>query len=157
MGNPFLLRSNVAEGVWAFYHFSWSEQMRRWTISLINRREPLWAWLVAMVFTATVAAQTGKAPTVVMAPVSPVAAPRTARTVVNLNFRVPHGFHINSNTPKSEFLIPTTLKMTNLGKREIGWPFNLEADIISKQIVQFLERRAAPSPRYSGERAGERG
>ena len=38
-------------------------------------------------------------------------------------------------------LIPTTLNMTTLGRREIGWPFNLEADIISKQIVQFLERR----------------
>src|SRR5438067_10457773 len=38
-------------------------------------------------------------------------------------------------------LIPTTLNMTNLGKREIGWPFNLEADIISKQIVHFLEQR----------------
>jgi riboflavin synthase len=38
-------------------------------------------------------------------------------------------------------LIPTTLNLTNLGKREIGWPFNLEADIISKQIVHFLEQR----------------
>jgi riboflavin synthase len=40
-------------------------------------------------------------------------------------------------------LIPTTLNRTNLGKREIGWPFNLEADIISKQIVHFLEQRQA--------------
>ena len=31
--------------------------------------------------------------------------------MVNLNFRVPPGYHINSNTPKSEFLIPTALKM----------------------------------------------
>jgi riboflavin synthase len=38
-------------------------------------------------------------------------------------------------------IIPTTLKLTNLAKRQVGWPFNLEADIISKQIVQFLERR----------------
>lgn len=40
-------------------------------------------------------------------------------------------------------LIPTTLNVTNLGKREIGWPFNLEADIISKQIVHFLEQRGS--------------
>jgi hypothetical protein len=31
---------------------------------------------------------------------------------VDLHFRVAGGFHINSNTPKSEFLIPTVLKLT---------------------------------------------
>ena len=31
--------------------------------------------------------------------------------MVNLNFRVPRGYHINSNQPKSEFLIPTALNM----------------------------------------------
>jgi riboflavin synthase len=38
-------------------------------------------------------------------------------------------------------LIPTTLKITNLGDRPIGWPLNLEADIFSKTIVNWLERR----------------
>lgn len=38
-------------------------------------------------------------------------------------------------------LIPTTLKMTTLGDRPIGWPFNLEADIVSKHIVAWLEAR----------------
>ena len=38
-------------------------------------------------------------------------------------------------------LIPTTLSLTTLGEREIGWSFNLEADIISKQIVHYLEVR----------------
>jgi len=38
-------------------------------------------------------------------------------------------------------LIPTTLNLTNIGKHELGWPFNLEMDIISKQIVHFLEQR----------------
>jgi riboflavin synthase len=38
-------------------------------------------------------------------------------------------------------LIPTTLNLTNIGKRDPGWPFNLEMDIISKQIVHFLEAR----------------
>jgi riboflavin synthase len=38
-------------------------------------------------------------------------------------------------------LIPTTLQITNLSKREPGWAFNLECDIIAKQIVTFMELR----------------
>jgi Disulphide bond corrector protein DsbC len=58
------------------------------------------------------AAQTlGKAPTISMAAVPLTTAQRTSQTMINLNFRVPSGYHINSNTPKSEFLIPTALKM----------------------------------------------
>ena len=38
-------------------------------------------------------------------------------------------------------LIPTTLKLTTLGSRAIGWPFNFEADILSKTIVTWLERQ----------------
>jgi thiol:disulfide interchange protein len=53
----------------------------------------------------------GKAPTLVVAPVSLVTAQRARQTMVNLDFRIPPGYHINSNTPKSEFLIPTALKM----------------------------------------------
>ncbi|HTY85525.1 MAG TPA: hypothetical protein VMB19_15000 [Silvibacterium sp.] len=53
----------------------------------------------------------GRAPSVTVAPVPLVTAERATQTKVNLNFRVLHGFHINSNTPKSEFLIPTTLRM----------------------------------------------
>jgi Disulphide bond corrector protein DsbC len=56
-------------------------------------------------------AQSGKAPSVTFASVPLVTATRTAQTIVNLNFRVARGFHINSNTPKSEFLIPTNLRM----------------------------------------------
>jgi hypothetical protein len=56
-------------------------------------------------------AQAGKAPSVSMAPVGLVTAQRAAQTKVTLNFRVASGFHINSNAPKSEFLIPTALKM----------------------------------------------
>jgi hypothetical protein len=68
-------------------------------------------------------AQEGKAPRVSVAPIPLVTAARAAQTMVNLNFRVASGFHINSNAPKSEFLIPTTLKMDlptdiNLGKIE---------------------------------------
>ncbi len=38
-------------------------------------------------------------------------------------------------------LIPTTLKLTTLGSRPLGWPFNLETDIVSKHIVAWLEAR----------------
>jgi hypothetical protein len=53
----------------------------------------------------------GKAPALTVGTVPLVTAERTQATMVNLNFRVPPGYHINSNTPKSEFLIPTALKM----------------------------------------------
>jgi hypothetical protein len=56
-------------------------------------------------------AQTGKAPSVTITPIPLVTAPRATQTMVNLDFRVGSGFHINSNAPKSEFLIPTSLKM----------------------------------------------
>jgi len=67
----------------------------------------------------------GKAPSVTIAPVPLVTAPRAAQTMVNLDFRVPHGYHINSNTPKSEFLIPTALKMdlpTDIILGKIAYP-----------------------------------
>jgi hypothetical protein len=61
---------------------------------------------------ATLSAQeSGKAPSVTMAAVPLVTAQRTKQTMVEINFRVPPGYHVNSNTPKSEFLIPTTLRI----------------------------------------------
>ena len=68
------------------------------------------AWLLVF-FGSSAWGQGGKAPSVTMAPVPTVTAARAAQTKVPLNFRVASGFHINSNTPKSEFLIPTALKM----------------------------------------------
>ncbi len=70
-----------------------------------------------------------------MAPVPLVTATRAAQTMVNLDFRVPPGYHINSNLPKSEFLIPTALKMSLptdiiLGKiaypagKDLSFPFS---------------------------------
>lgn len=38
-------------------------------------------------------------------------------------------------------LIPTTLALTSLADRPIGWAFNLECDMIAKQIVTFMELR----------------
>ena len=40
-------------------------------------------------------------------------------------------------------LIPTTLALTTLGDRPIGWAFNLECDMIAKQIVGFIELRGS--------------
>src|SRR4030088_1874265 len=88
-----------------------------------------------VLLTAAAPAQTGKAPSVTMAPVPLVTATRAAQTMVNLDFRVPPGYHINSNLPKSEFLIPTALKMSLptdiiLGKiaypagKDLSFPFS---------------------------------
>jgi riboflavin synthase len=37
-------------------------------------------------------------------------------------------------------LIPTTVQLTHLLDRPIGWPFNFEADIIGKSVVAYLAR-----------------
>jgi len=52
-----------------------------------------------------------KAPSLTMAAVPLTTAQRAKATMVSLDFRVPAGYHVNSNAPKSEFLIPTALKM----------------------------------------------
>ncbi|HET7890388.1 MAG TPA: protein-disulfide reductase DsbD domain-containing protein [Candidatus Sulfotelmatobacter sp.] len=69
--------------------------------------------LISLLILLTTAASTQsvKAPSVSFAPIALVTARRAAQTMVDLDFRVASGFHINSNTPKSEFLIPTNLKM----------------------------------------------
>lgn len=71
------------------------------------------------------ASTSGRTPSVTFAPVGLVTAPRAEETNVNLNFRVSSGFHINSNLPKSEFLIPTALKMdlpTDIVLGKIAYP-----------------------------------
>jgi riboflavin synthase alpha subunit len=37
-------------------------------------------------------------------------------------------------------LIPTTIKLTAIGRRPIGWPCNFEADILTKSVVNWLEQ-----------------
>ena len=77
---------------------------------ILSRHNSAPAFLLALVLGAA-GAQSGRGPSVTIAPVPLVTAARTTQTKVNLNFRVARGLHINSNTPKSEFLIPTSLKM----------------------------------------------
>jgi riboflavin synthase len=38
-------------------------------------------------------------------------------------------------------LIPTTLEITQLGRREVGWPMNIECDMLVKSVVGVLELR----------------
>jgi riboflavin synthase len=42
-------------------------------------------------------------------------------------------------------LIPTTLQITLLGQRQVGWPFNLETDMLTKSVVTWL-RHHSPQP-----------
>jgi len=70
-------------------------------------------------------AQLGRQPSVTMASVPLTTTPRATETQVPLDFRVGADFHINSNTPKSEFLIPTTLSIdvpTDIVLGRIAYP-----------------------------------
>lgn len=51
-------------------------------------------------------------PSVIMAPVGQVQLRAGASTSVEMVFRIGEGFHINSNKPHSDFLIPTELKLS---------------------------------------------
>lgn len=88
-------------------------------------RRGIFATTLVLILATATFAQSGKAPTLTIGPVPLTTAPRTAQTIVNLDFRVPPGYHINSNTPKSEFLIPTALKMdlpTDIVLGKIDYP-----------------------------------
>jgi len=93
------------------------------------RHNAMVGFFFALLVATAAAAQSGKAPSVTMAPVPLVTAPRTVQTPVSLDFRVAPGFHINSNTPRSEFLIPTALKMdvpTDIALGKIEYPAGLD-------------------------------
>jgi hypothetical protein len=51
-----------------------------------------------------------KSPSVAFTPVSLTTVVRGQESNLDLHFRVGDGFHINSNTPTADFLIPTALK-----------------------------------------------
>jgi hypothetical protein len=53
-----------------------------------------------------------RSPSVSMSVAPVVTVTRGKSNPVNLRFHVGSGFHVNSNQPKSEFLIPTTLKLS---------------------------------------------
>jgi hypothetical protein len=82
----------------------------------------------ALVFAASIAfpqSPGNRTPSVSLAPIEPVTVTRGQGGTATLHFRVAPGFHINSNTPKSEFLIPTALKMdapTDIALTKVGYP-----------------------------------
>ena len=63
-----------------------------------------------------------KVPSVTMSPSPIVTVTRGKPNIVSLRFHVGTGFHVNSNKPKSEFLIPTVLK------------FNAPTDIVIGRV-----------------------
>jgi hypothetical protein len=72
----------------------------------------LWSAPVAIVLlllSASPAHGAGPSVTLVSAPLATV--PRGQAGVVKLRFHIGNGYHINSNKPKEEFLIPTALKL----------------------------------------------
>jgi hypothetical protein len=68
--------------------------------------------LVLLVFAALVLAQGDKQPSVIMAPVGNVQVRAGGSPNLELDFRIATDFHINSNKPKADYLIPTVLKLT---------------------------------------------
>jgi hypothetical protein len=78
--------------------------------------------LLAGVLTYLAAAQQpGQAvPTVEVAPVGKVQVRAGATAKVDLDFRIVSEFHINSNKPKSELLIPTTLRLNTTDPLKIS-------------------------------------
>jgi len=91
-------------------------------------KEPRLLLACAILVTASAAAQeefAPKVPVVRMAPAPLVTAVQAKPTSVPLTFSVVGGYHINSNHPKSEFLIPTALKIdatTDIVVGKIAYP-----------------------------------
>jgi hypothetical protein len=97
-----------------------------WTIVLLSAAGVAQSAQDSVTYTPVApATPTSNAARVTVAPVAQVTAMRTKDTVVDLDFRVTPGFHINSNAPKSEFLIPTKLNMdvpTDIALGKIEYP-----------------------------------
>lgn len=65
------------------------------------------------------------APKVTVAPIETVAVKQGGSTPVQFLFRVAPGYHINSNKPKSELLIPTIVSLnvpTNISVAKVTYP-----------------------------------
>ena len=66
-----------------------------------------------------------KGPTVSVAPIPTITVMQGRSATVPMSFRVANGYHINSNRPKSEYLIPTVLKIdavTDIAVTKIAYP-----------------------------------
>jgi hypothetical protein len=70
-----------------------------------------------------------KAPSITMSPVPLTSVTRGQANSVELLFRVERGFHVNSNQPSAEYLIPTSLKLdppTDITIGKITYPLGQE-------------------------------
>lgn len=69
------------------------------------------AFVLPLALAAQLAPPPGSGPSVTAAPITPVTVKQGGSATFEANFRVARGFHINSNHPKDEFLLPTQLKL----------------------------------------------
>jgi cytochrome c biogenesis DsbD-like protein len=112
-------KSNVgATAVWFYYS---------------RMRSPLTTWGLLLLAAATCASaqeQMGlSGPAVHMAPAGLTTVTQGKSGEVRLHFRVEPGYHVNSNKPKAEYLIPTTLKLeapTDIAVGRISYPLGKE-------------------------------
>ena len=77
-----------------------------------------------------------------MAPSPVITVTRGKSNPVNLRFRVGPGFHVNSNQPKSEFLIPTVLKVSAptdivIGRVTIRQPRRAIVPLSAEEVTKF--------------------
>jgi hypothetical protein len=87
---------------------------KAWLRNIMNRTALILAPVIAVLLSAVVVAQDmpgRKVPSVTMSPAPTTTIIQGKPGTVELHFRIGSGFHINSNTPKAEYLIPTTLKL----------------------------------------------
>lgn len=88
------------------------------------------SWLILLCIVwpalcATAQDSLGKQAWVQLTNVSPVAVGRGKPGIVKLSFRIAPGFHVNSNKPNSDLLIPTTLKLdppTDISVANVTYP-----------------------------------
>jgi len=73
----------------------------------------LWGLTILFVAAATLAQSPGdREPSVIVAPVGNVQLRAGSTAKLALDFRIGTDFHINSNKPRADYLIPTILKLT---------------------------------------------
>jgi len=79
----------------------------------VQRHLPTTAFVIALLGSQLLAQDSleKKAPSVTLTPPPVTTIARGKSGTVSLRFHIPAGFHVNSNKPKAEYLIPTSLKL----------------------------------------------
>ena len=79
------------------------------------------ALAIFLLFATTVAqAPLGKKTWITISPVAPVSVVRGKATNAEVKFTITKGYHVNSNKPTAEFLIPTTLTLKPTNELKVG-------------------------------------